>query len=78
MHGRYKPVVTIMRTELQFIYNEHMHPIGATCSKCGEKMPKPDPRLKDSAEIIVSLSEQYLDHKRQKHSSDDRRRVPRD
>lgn len=67
-----------MRTELRFVYDESMHPIGATCSACGEKMPKPDPALKNSAEIIMWFSRQYVEHKEEKHSQDDRRRVPRD
>ena len=67
-----------MRTELHFDYDDRMHPIGATCSACGEWMPRPDPRLKDSAEIILWFSEKYIEHRKLKHSQDDRRRVPRD
>ena len=66
------------RTELKFSYDDNMHPIGATCGACGEKMPKPDPDLKDSADIIVWFSEKYIEHRRLKHTLDDRRRVPRE
>jgi hypothetical protein len=66
------------RTELQIEYNEEMKPISATCTACGEKMPKPPGELQNSADVIVWLSEKYIEHRKLKHSQDDRRRVPRD
>lgn len=41
-----------MKSELHLDYDDKMHAIGATCSACGERMPKPDPELKDNAERI--------------------------
>jgi hypothetical protein len=67
-----------MRTELKFVYDDKMHPLSATCSGCGERMPKPPADMKDNADTIVWFSEQYIEHKKLKHPSDDRRRVPRD
>jgi hypothetical protein len=68
-----------VRIELRFVYDENMRPIGATCSSCGEKMPKPDPALKDAAEIVMWFSERFLEHRNLlKHSQEDRRRIPRD
>ena len=67
-----------MRTELRFVYDDSMHPIGATCNACGEQMPKPDPALIESADVIMWFSEKYIEHWKVKPSQDDRRRVPRD
>ena len=67
-----------MKSELKFTYDEDMHPIGAACTACGEQMPKPDPALKDSADIIGWFSGKYIEHRQHKHSEEDRRRVPRD
>jgi len=58
-----------MRTELRFVYDDNMRPIGATCSVCGEKMPNPDPALNDSADIIMWFSQEYVAHKNEKHAS---------
>ena len=56
-----------MRTELSFDYDAEMHPVSATCTGCGQKMPKPPETLKDSAGIIMWLSRRYIEHKKQKH-----------
>jgi len=66
------------RTELNVEYDSEMRPISATCTRCGEKMPQPPTDLQNSADIIVWLSEKYAEHRKLKHSQDDRRRVPRD
>jgi|KBSMisStandDraft_5_1062788.scaffolds.fasta_scaffold29187_5 hypothetical protein len=66
------------RTELNVEYDGEMRPISATCTGCREKMPTPPADLIDPADIIVWLSNQYIEHRRLKHSKDDRRRVPRD
>jgi hypothetical protein len=66
------------RTELKVEYNAEMKPTSASCTACGEKMPKSPADLENPADIIVWLSGKYIEHKRAKHSQDERRRVPRD
>jgi hypothetical protein len=68
----------MIRTELKIDYDDEMRPISATCTGCGEKMPKPPADLQDSADIVVWSSEKYIEHRKLKHSEDDRRRFPRD
>ena len=68
-------------TELKIEYDDEMKPISATCIACGEKMPLPPAKLSnlnDSADTIFWFSQRYIEHRKLKHSSDDRRRVPRD
>jgi hypothetical protein len=65
-------------TELKIEYNEDMKPISATCAGCGEKMPKPPADLENSVDVIVWLSGKYIEHRTQKHSQDERRRIRRD
>jgi len=59
------------RTELKVDYNKEMKPISARCTGCREPMPTPSPDLVNSADIIVWLSNQYIEHRRLKHSQDD-------
>jgi len=66
------------RTELKFEYDDHARPISATCAACGERMPEPPPDLQNPADIIVWTSEKYIEHRKLKHSQDERRRTPRD
>jgi len=66
------------RTELKVNYDAEMKPVSGSCTVCGEKMPKSPADLQTPAEIIVWLSGKYLEHKKQKHSNDERRRMPRD
>jgi hypothetical protein len=66
------------RTELKFEYDDEAKPISATCTACGEKMPKPPRDLQNSADIIMWSAEKYIGHRNLKHSHDDRRRFPRD
>jgi len=66
------------RTELNVEYDSEMRPISATCTRCGGKMPQPPANLQNSADIIVWLSEKYIEHRKLKHSQDERRRIPRD
>jgi hypothetical protein len=66
------------RTELNVEYDSEMRPISATCTRCREKMPTPPADLIDPADIIVWLSEKYVEHRKLKHAQDDGRRVPRD
>ena len=68
----------LMLSELKIEYIEDMKPVSATCGGCGENMPTPPAEVVNSADIIMWLSKQYVDHCRQKHSQDDRRRIPRD
>jgi len=67
-----------MLSELKIEYDEAMRPISVACTACGEKMPQPPSDLENAADIIMWLSEKYIEHRRLKHSHDDRRRVPRD
>ena len=70
---------TVMyRTELKVNYDAEMKPVSGSCTACGEKMPKSPADLQNPADIIVWLSGKYIEHKRAKHSQDERRRVPRD
>lgn len=66
------------RTELKIEYDGQMKPIRAVCNGCGEKMPLPLADLQNAADIIVWFSNKYLDHRKLKHSNDERRRLPRD
>jgi hypothetical protein len=66
------------RTELQIEYSDQMKPISATCAGCGEKMPMPPVDLENTVDVIVWFSNKYLDHRKLKHSNDERRRLPRD
>jgi len=59
-----------MRTELQFAYDENMRPVSATCTGCGEKMPMPPRTITDSADIVMWLSQRYLEHRKLKHRSE--------
>jgi hypothetical protein len=59
------------RTELKVEYNHEMKPVSAMCTGCREKMPTPGADLANSADIIVWLSNQYIEHRRLKHSQDD-------
>jgi hypothetical protein len=65
------------RTELKFDYDDCARPISATCTACGEKMPKPPAELQSPADIIMWSAEKYIEHRKLKHSQDDRRRTPR-
>ena len=69
------------RTELKIEYDSEMKPVSASCTACGEQMPLPPAKtfyLNDSADTIVWFSEVYIEHRKRKHSQDDRRRMPRD
>jgi hypothetical protein len=66
------------RTELRISYDEKMHPISATCGGCEEKMPTPPAEMQNSADVISWFAGKYIEHRRLKHSKDDRRRTPRD
>lgn len=57
-----------MRTELRFDYNEELHSISAKCTACGEDMPKAPSELEKSADVVLWLSQRYLEHRRLKHS----------
>jgi hypothetical protein len=60
----------VMRTELRFAYDENMIQISATCTGRGEKMPTPPCTIKDSAEIVLWLSQRYLEHRKLKHGNE--------
>lgn len=58
-----------MRTDLKFDYSGEISPISAICLACGERMPTPPPSLRDPAEIVLWLSENYLEHKKLTHAA---------
>ena len=66
------------RTELKVSYDPEIKPVSGSCTVCGEEMPKSPADLQNPTDIIVWLSDKYIEHKKVKHSHDDRRRVPRD
>jgi len=68
----------MIRTELQIDYDDRAKPMSATCTACGEKMPEPPKAIQDPADIIMWSSQKYIEHRKMKHSQDDRRRIPRD
>ena len=59
-----------MKTELAFLYDGSMRPTSAKCRLCGEVMPKPDIELSSSADIVLWLSERFLEHKKLEHAED--------
>lgn len=67
------------QAELTIVYDQEMKPISAMCTGCREHMPTPPAHMANSADIIVWLSERYLEHRKLKHATqDEKRRVPRD
>jgi len=48
------------RTELNLNFDAEMKPVSDSCTACGEKMSRSAADLRDSAEIIVSLSGKYI------------------
>ena len=55
-------------SELVFIYDAEMRPVSAKCSLCGQLMQPPPSTLLDAADMVLWLSQQFLEHKRIKHS----------
>jgi hypothetical protein len=68
----------VSRNEVKIDYDDEMKPVAATCTACGEKMPRPPADLKNAADTISWFSGKYIEHRRLNHSQDDRRRVPRE
>jgi len=64
-------------SELKIEYNDEMKPISATCTGCGEKMPPLPSDLQSPADAVVWLAEKYVEHRKLKHSQEERRRTPR-
>ncbi|MBS1806155.1 MAG: hypothetical protein JST28_22660 [Acidobacteria bacterium] len=56
-----------MKTELVFSYDSMMRPTSAKCRLCGQMMPKPGTELNSSADIVLWVSERFLEHKRLEH-----------
>ncbi|WP_162601615.1 hypothetical protein [Occallatibacter savannae] len=59
--------------ELKLKYDPEMKPVSAWCSLCGEKMPDVPANLRDSGEIIMWMSMEFIEHRTLKHSNEDRR-----
>jgi len=64
------------RSELAFAYDKNSFPISANCRRCGEEMPKCDPSVIDSADVVLWFAQQYLEHKLRKHASEDPVKAP--
>jgi hypothetical protein len=56
-----------MRTKLTFIYDAEMRPVAAKCTRCDRLMLPPPSTLHDAADIVMWLSQRFLEHKRLKH-----------
>jgi hypothetical protein len=56
-----------MLTELSFVYDPEMRPVTARCSVCGQLMAPPPSTVRDAADMVMWLSQQFLEHKRLKH-----------
>jgi hypothetical protein len=67
-----------MATELKIEYDGRSGRFPRPVPFVGERCRPRLQILQNPADIIVWLSEQYVEHRRPKHSQDDRRRVPRD
>lgn len=57
-----------LRPQLTFQYGHSMCPLSATCSVCGAVMPLPPANLTRPADIVMWLSRQFIEHKRETHS----------
>ena len=57
-----------MPSELSFMYDPQMRPVSAKCTICGQLMPPPPSHLLDSADLIMWLSGEFLEHKRIEHA----------
>jgi hypothetical protein len=55
--------------ELMIGYDSNHFPIAAVCYGCGAGMPKPDPTLTRSEDVIAWFSSAFAVHKEGKHTS---------
>ena len=55
-----------MCSELSFIYDADMRPVSARCSRCRQLMPPPPSALRDAGDMVMWLSQQFIEHKRLK------------
>jgi hypothetical protein len=58
---------TEMNSELVIRYDEHLQPISAQCSSCGQQMPHLPSDLQDTPDRVLWLSDRFIEHKRTKH-----------
>ena len=58
------------KAELNIEYDSAMKPVSATCTGCREKMPNPPADTVHSADLIMWLSNQYIEHRKLKHSEE--------
>jgi len=56
-----------MKTELAFSYDDSMRPTSARCKLCGQVIASPVAELTSPAEIVMQMSERFLEHKKQQH-----------
>jgi hypothetical protein len=56
------------KPELIIGYDTNHFPIGAVCYGCGAGMPRPDPALITSEEVIKWFNQAFAVHREMKHS----------
>ena len=54
--------------ELIVGYGPDQFPVAAVCYACGAGMPRPDPALITSAEVVTWFSQAFAVHKEMKHA----------
>jgi len=59
------------KPELVIGYDEECRPVQAVCSACGEEMPKGEPRVTTTKEMITWFSSQFYFHVRRKHAEEE-------
>jgi hypothetical protein len=58
-----------MIPELVIRYDHDLRPKSAQCSSCGHPMPPPPPDFDDSADIVQWFSNQFIEHRKEKHAA---------
>lgn len=53
--------------ELIVGYEAEGLPVEAACSKCGERMPQPDPAFPNFKDALVALTAEFQEHIKAKH-----------
>jgi hypothetical protein len=59
-----------VRSELAFEYNESSFVVSATCSRCAEKMPAPDPTVTLTRDRVLWFAQHFVEHKKQRHPAE--------
>ena len=56
-----------MVPELAIRYDNNLRPTSAQCSTCGQHMPAPPSEVRDTADVLMWFSDQFVEHRTQKH-----------